>query len=510
MLGARWLKCRPNVASEPRNGKGNSRLVPTTLTRSRILGIGFAVVSLAFAACGHSHSTPGPLPMVSATPIPTNSATGLSLPCTNADVAYEPDGGNGNGFHGIQTIQYENSDGHLCASNTTTLPSAVTFASSVGPIAVTADFTGAIALLQNGAGNYTLAQDVFGAAFGSITPAGTPYDLSVPASPAPASCPTPYLISAATSVTLSGTAASGSSPLAFITGPSAGAIVALTSLPNAPPQYGCAIPFSGGNYKITPPTLPRSIVSVSPDSMGLILIARGPSDLLVFGEMPVASGPQYNAESDDTTLGSGATLTGIGNIAFDPADVSRVLVGGTSSGTGNRLTLITGLPGSITKSAGISLPGNINSISIEVSGTYAYVATDAGLFVVGGVGTGQLSIVTPGFVPGSAGGANAIPYTNCNSLPATLTYVAAARITNDGRHLVVLGTQPGTRCASGFNDSVVAIPFSPSSGGTPSPTPLPTATASVSPGSTPIPNPSSFVQNNVIAPPSAADYFLVH
>jgi len=481
-----------------------------TLTRSRILGIGLAAASLVFASCSHSHSTPGPLPSISPTPIPTSSNS-LTAACANADVAYEPDGGNGNGFHGVQTVQYANSDGNLCTSNITSLPPAVRFASSVGPLAFTSDLTGALALLQNASGNYTLVQDVFGAPFGTITPVGTPYDVSVAPTAAPSTSPTTVpLISNATSVSILGTTTQGTSPVGLVTGPGASAIVALTSLNNAPPQYGGAIPFSGSNYMIQPPTLPRSIVRVSPDVNGSILLARGPSDLLVFGGTIVSTGYQYNAQADDTTLGSNATLRGQGNLAFDPRDVSRVLLGGTSSGAGNVLTLITGLPTKIVKSSSTAVPGNINSITIDSSGTYAYVATDLGVVVVNGVASGTLSVVRPGFEPGSAAGTNALPYTNCNGVPGALTYASAARITSDGSRLVVLGTQPGTACASGYNASVVAIPFNSGSGSTPSPGPPASPTPTPPAGTTPVPNPSSFVQNNVIAPPSAADYFLVH
>ncbi|MDQ2908619.1 MAG: hypothetical protein M3R44_04625 [Candidatus Eremiobacteraeota bacterium] len=484
-------------------------MVRPTLTRARIFGIGLAAASFAFASCSHSRSTPGPIPTVSFTPIPSFSPTVLTSPCANADVAYEPDGGNGKGFGGVQTVEYENSDGNLCTSSVTSLPKAVTFASSVGPLAFTPDFTGAIALLRNASGGYTLAQDISGAAFGQIVPVGTPYDVSVPPTPAPSASPTTVpLIADGSSVTLLGTTTQGSSPIALITGPAASAIVALTSLPNAPPQYGGAIPYSGGNYSIQPPTLPRSIVSVSPDLAGSILLARGPSDLLVFAGTTVATGYRYNAVADDSTLGSGAILRGQGNIAFDPRDISRVLIGGTSSGSGSTLTLVTGLPNKIVRSSSITVPGNINSVQIENSGTYAYVGTDAGLIVVNGVGSGSLSVVAPGFEPGSVGGRNVLSYTNCNGLPAALSYVSAARISSDGRYLVALGTQPGTACASGYNDSVVAIPFNPSGGSTPAPSTSPTP--SPAPSTTPAPMPSSFVQNNVIAPPSAADYFLVH
>ena len=455
------------------------------------------MVSLAFAACGKSNNTT-PAPPSSPTPIPSTSPTVVTSPCANPAAAYEPDGGNGGGFAGIQTVRYESSNQTLCAAAPAT-PQAVTFGAPVGGLGFATDASVAIALLRGNGANFNLAQDVFGASFGQITPVGATYPLDVmptpPSSASPVAIPT---IPSATSVSIVGTA---NQAVALTTGPGANAVVALTSLTQAPPIYGNSIPFASPSYTMSPQFRSRSIVQTSPDSSTLLL--RGPQDLVSFEITLVASGFQFNAVADDTTLGSGAILSGRGNIAFSPVSGSgRALIGGLSSGGGSTLTLVTGLPKSITRASTITLPGNINSIVIDSGGTHGYVATDAGIVTVSGVNGSALTIVTPGFL-GSANGINLLPFVNCIGANATLTQVQGIGLSADGFFLVALGTQPGLACPSAHNASVVAIPFSPSAGTTPSPAPAP------SPGSTTTPAPKSFVQNNVIAPPSAADNFLV-
>jgi len=466
------------------------------LTRPRLLGIGFAVVSLAFAACGKSNNST-PAPVASSTPISTISPTVVTSPCVNAAVAYEPDNGNG-GLTGVQTVRYESSNQTLCGAAPAT-PQAVAFGAPVGSLAFAPDASVAIALLRGNGPNYNLAQDVFGAAFGQITPVGATYPLDTMPTPASSASPTALpTIPDASSVTIVGTA---SQAVALTTGPGASAIVALTSLTQAPPIYGNNIPFAAPSYSMSPQFRSRSIVQASPD--GATLLLRGSGDLVSFEIALVASGFQFNAVASDATLGSGVVLRGRGNIAFSPvAGAGRALVGGTSSGGGSTLTLVTGLPKAITRSSTLTLPGNINSIVIDASGTYGYVATDAGIVTVKGVNAPALSVVTPGFL-GMANGTNVLPFTNCNAQSALLTQVQGIGLSADGNFLVALGTQPGTACASARNASVVAIPFSPTAGVTPSPSPAP------APGSSSTPAPKSFVQNNVIGPPAAVDDFLV-
>jgi len=460
---------------------------------------------------GRGSSTPPPV-APTFTPVPTLSPSALTSPCAGAYAAYEPDGGTGPA--GVQTIRYATSVGTLCGM-TPAAPTTVAFGSSVGSVGFAPNLTTALALLRAPDGGYHYAQDVAGASLGQLVPVGAVYDLNAQPTAAPTTAPSPgATTSASPTPTLVPTIADASSvsivgdataSVGLIVGPAATAIVALTSLTNAPPQYGSSIPFAGSGYKIAPPTAVRSNVLVSADSA--VALVRGPSDLLAFQISIVASGYQFNAVADDPTLGSGGVvLRGIGNIAFSPSSSARALVGGTTAtGTGNVLTLVTGLPTAITKGASLTLPGNINSIAIDVGGTHAYVATDAGIVVVSGVSNGSLAVSAP-FVSGAGSAANALPYTDCNGRATAMTNVASVRLssyidtgTSVGT-LVALGRQPGTTCASGANDAVVAIPIVPTTGLRPSPAPSTTASPAV----------TQFTQNNVVAPPSAADYFLVH
>jgi len=482
-------------------------------------------VALAFAACGHSNSTtPAPVASVTAVPTATPSAGASATPCAiSLGIAYEPDGGNGGSLNGIQYTHFEDNNEALCSSgNTPTTPRVVTFSSSVGGLGFASDASDAVALLENTSGGYTLAQDIFGTAVGSLTPVGAPYDVSVEptafptgANASPAASATPAnapLISNAESVSILSTS---SSAVALILGsPSPGstpAIVALTSLTNAPPQYGDSVPFSGSSYTLTDaPNYFRNIVKVGTDTSGnTVALVRGPQDLVSFGVTVVATGFQFNLKAEDPSLGSYTTLRGSGAMAFDPADSGRALIGGTSTaGTGNTLTMITGLPTTITKTSTITLPGatSIRSIAIANTGVYALVGTDVGIFSIDGVNGSTLTLVTP-FAPSSlAAMANAPAYTTCTGAASTLTNVASIGISSDQRYLVALGSGSGVTCPSGYNDALVAVPYNPSTGTTPSPAPSPTATGGVVPS----PAPTNFTQNNVIAPPTGADLLYVH
>ncbi len=493
-------------------------MLRSKLTRSQILGLGFAAVSLALAACGHGGSTPSA--PTTPTPVPTGSVTVLSSPCAAAYVAYEPDAGvpNGLGFHGLQTVHYADGNTNLCGIvGPTATPVAVAFGTSVQSLGVSADFTDTVAIVQGGraasVGGYALVQDIFGLSVGQIVPAGSPYDLTIQPTPVPTIVPSPGTSAAptasatgpaqtlkdASSVAVFGSSSTG---IALTTGPAATSIIGVTSLTNAPPQYGSAVTYVNPNYPITVPNLPRSILAVSPN--GTVLLARGPSDLLSFSITGEASGYQLSAVADDLTLGSNVALRGVGNIAFDPADSTRALVAGSTSGQSNLLTLVTGLPAAITRSSHIFLPAAINSIAIDSTGVYAYIATPAGIYSVSGINGGVLTQAVA--FTTRASGPSVLSYTNCNNVAALLTNVSSVRISNDGKYLVALGNAPSTVCPiAGMNSSVVAIPFSPTTNSTPSPGPT---TAVVAPA-TATPFVNKFVQNNVITPPSAADYFLV-
>ncbi|GAC1396051.1 MAG: hypothetical protein NVSMB59_14740 [Vulcanimicrobiaceae bacterium] len=495
-----------------------ARLIPKRL---RTLGVALAVVSLA-AACSRSAGTSGPVPTASAVvPTPSGVPAALASPCAAVNgIAYEPDAGMGGAFKGIQVTQFEDRAGNLCAATAApnATPPGVAFASAVGPLAFATDLSDAIAVLANATGGFTLAQDIFGANVGSIVPVGAPYDLASQPTPSPtatsSTSPAPTatpanapLIADAQSIAILGGGLAG---VALTTGvPAAGspnALVALTSLTNAPPQYGQSVPFSGASYTLrTIPNLPRTIVRVgisqsSGGNFSVVALARGPQDLLAFSVSAVGTGYRFDAQSDDTTLGSGATLRGSGAIAFSPLDASRALVGGTSGGASTQLTLVTGMPSKLVSSSTLGLPGAIRSIAVTANGAFGVVGTDVGIVVVKGVDTGTLSFVAP-FAPNPAApSASAPTYRTCSGAPAALTNVASVGVSADARYLVALGTSAGVACASGYNDSIVAVALNAATGTTPSPAPVTSGT----------PPPASFVQNNIIAPPVGADYLFVH
>jgi len=503
-------------------------LARLNLTRPRTLAIGLAVVSLAFAACSRSSST-SPIPIGTSTPtgVPTapGSPTALSSPCANSlGIAYVPDAGNGGAaFKGVQVTHFQDSAGNLCgataAPNAT--PAGVAFSASVGPIAFSNDRTAGIAVLANAAGGYTLAQDLFGASVGALVPAGMPYDLGAnpptpaptasSASPGPTASPlTAPLIADVQSVSILGNGFGGGNVALALGVPapsSQSAIVALTSLTNAPPQYGSSVPLSGGAYTLkTIPANPRSIVRVGTDPTQSVVLVRGPQDLLAFAVTIVPSGYQFDARALDASLGSATTLRGSGAIAFDPQDAGRALIGGTTAGDATALTLVTGLPGKIVRAATLAMPGAIRSIAATPNGTYGIVATDAGIVVVRGLDTGTLAIVPP-FAPAAGSSiASAPTYRTCAGTTAPLSSIFSVAISGNQRSLVALGTTPGVSCPSGYNASIVAVPFSVTTGTTPSPAP----TTAPSPGAIATATPTIFVQNNVIAPPPGTDYFFAY
>ena len=229
-----WLPAASNLEG--------TQLARLFLTRSRIFGIGLATAALAFVACGHHNTTPTVTPTV--TPTSIISPTASSSPCIlSIGVAFEPDGGNGNGFDGIQVSHYEGNDTNTCTvGGPTATPAVVPFASSVGGFAISG--TGpdggvdSVALLKNSLGGYSLVQDVFGAESAIIVPVGSPYDASVQptAAATTGATATPTTVPVIPDVTSVTTLGGGSEGLALIVGPAASppAIVAVTSLEDAP------------------------------------------------------------------------------------------------------------------------------------------------------------------------------------------------------------------------------------------------------------------------------------
>ncbi len=480
-------------------------------SRSRVLGGGLALAALA-TACGRGSTV---TPQATPTPVPTVSGGGgipTSACATSAYAAYEPDGGNGAGFTGIQVVHYADTRGDLCAAPGP-VPSALAFAGSVGPFTERTDGSGtsdALAVIGPGTGAYHLVQDVLNLGIGAPIPAGAPYDFAVlpPAPtplpsvspvPSPTSTVPPPLLSDVTSISiLLSSFNSAASAVGLATAPNSSAVVAVTSLSNAPPLYGGSVfynpPAGTVGNKITPTVAARSTIVAAPD--GSSVVARGPADLLLY-QVPVPY--QLIAVAENTSLGTnGVVLRGFGNVAYDPRDTRRLLVAGTSGGATAHLTLLTGLPTALTVAGSIDVPGSVNSLVIDRSGTYAYVATNAGIVAVKGIDTGSLALATISGAP-SSGNATQLPYIDCNGRATSLSNVFAVRLSSLDRQLVALGTSPGTACAGGYNASVVAAAFTASTATIAVPSPAPSATAA----------PATFTQNNVIPPPLGADYFVV-
>jgi hypothetical protein len=514
-------------------------LARLNLTRSRIFGLGIATA--AFAACGHSGTTPSATP--TATPSSIVSTSPSSPPCIlSLGIAYEPDAGNGNGLDGIQVTHYEGNSEYLCAAVTySATPPPVRFSSSVGEFAISGAGTDgvddAVAIVQNTSGSYSLVQDVFGATAGPLVPAGAPYDASLqPPTPVPTGSGTaapasaqPVIPDISSVTTING----GSSGVALLVGPAAAppAIVAVTSLENAPPQFGESVLYNEPYAHLpSPAPFPRSIIRVdsATTTSGTTTLVRGQYDLLSYAVTTSGIGFQFNLEAQDTNLGTGIPMRGNGNIAFDPSDGSRALIGGTTAGGQGVLTLVSGLPDAITELSTLTLPAAIHSIVISGNGLFALVGTDAGIVVVTSIDGTTLSTVTP-FDPSPLSAlANAIPYTSCTGVATKMTKVYSVGFapntvpgSTTATYIVALGTASGVACPSGYNASLVAVAFDTTLGATPAPSATPTATATPTPapvasGATPTPVPTAsptpppvFVQNNVIAPPTGADLLVV-
>jgi len=448
--------------------------------------VAVALFALALAACSKSGSTPSPTP--TATPTVNPSATAAPAGCLgfSGGVAYIPDGGGGT-FHGIQVVHFEDSTTNLCATSAIV---AVPFAGPVGAFGVSSDGSTALAALSTGAGPpFTRIQDVFGASSGNLIPVGATYDVTAVPSPTPS----PAGASTLTDVNSIGIVGTGSVSVGLIGGPGVG-VLGLTSLTNAPPQFGGFVPFQGGVPDPGPGSRPIVLVASSTTAA----LARGPSDVLVYSISLVTTGYQFTIMAADTTLGYGVAtnLRGSGGIMFDPADASKALV--LQAPAANNITLVTSLPTALNHTSTLLLGSRPRSVTIATGGAIAVVGADNGFYIIQGVDTGTLSVVAP-FAP-VAGDllANAPSFVGCDGATYKMTNVSSVGISLDQKFLVVIGTPPTQHCASGNNSSMIALPFNTVNGTQPTPTP------SVSP----VP-PQLFTANNIVTRPADTDYVTV-
>jgi hypothetical protein len=459
------------------------------------MGVAVALVALALAACSHNTS---PTPAATASPSPNPSSTPAGCIEVANGTAFIPDGGAGGAFQGVQVVHFEDSNSNLCGVSTVLL---VPFNGAVGAMGVAADgSTGQVALSSSGGVTYTQIEDVFGVAAASLIPAGATYNVTQYPTASPSSSPSPTpsqspTLSDVNSVSILGTS---SASVGLIGGPGMG-ILGLTSLANAPPQFGGFIPFNGASPD--PGAGNRPIVQVAPTPSSAL--ARGPNDLLAFSVGIVATGYQFQIQAFDTTLGYGTShnLRGSGAMAISPSDTTRALIAGAPGP--DDITLITGLPYAITKSSTITLASRPHSVAISSGGAIAAVGADNGIYVIQNVNTTSISLVAA-FKPNPAdSNANALSFTGCDGRTYLLTNVSSVGFSLDQLYLVAVGTPSGQVCPNGYDSSLVAIAFNTASGAPPTPAPNPSPSPSSTPG------PTQFTANGIVTRPVDTDYVIV-
>jgi hypothetical protein len=471
-------------------------LPPLTLLRPRNLGVAVALVALALAACSHNSSTP--TTAATASPSPNPSTTPAGCVAVANGTAFIPDGGAGGAFQGVQVVHFEDSNTNLCGVASVLM---VPFNGAVGAMGVASDgSTGQVALSSNGGVTFTQVEDVFGVAAASLIPAGATYNVTQypTASPSTSPSPTPSqspTLSDVNSVSILGTS---SASVGLIGGPGMG-FLGLTSLANAPPQFGGFIPWSGASPD--PGSGNRPIVQVAPTPSSAL--ARGPNDLLSFSVGIVATGYQFSIQAFDTTLGYGTShnLRGSGAMAISPNDTTRALIAGAPGP--DDITLITGLPSAITKSSTITLASRPHSVAISTGGAIAAVGADNGIYIIQGVNTTSISLVGA-FKPNPAdSNANALSFTGCDGRTYLLTNVSSVGFSLDQLYLIAVGTPPGQVCAKGYDSSLVAIAFNTATGVPPTPAPNPSPSPSSTPG------PTQYTANGIVTRPVDTDYVIV-
>jgi hypothetical protein len=462
-------------------------LVPQTSPRLRSWGVGVALVALTLGACSHSGSTPPSAnPSPTPTPTPNPSSTPVGCSAVNFGVAFIPDGGSGS-FRGVQAVHFEDTNSNLCG---TVQIASIPFVGAVGALGFASDATtGLAAVSTNGGTTFTTVQDIFGINTSALIPVGSTYNVTV----APTATPTPggtVTLSDINSIWILG---SSTASVGLIGGIGPG-VLALTSLANAPPIFGGFVPFQGGTPD--PGAGNRPIVAIGGSSEAL---ARGPADLLSYQIAIVPTGYQFSLKAIDTTLGYGAhNLRGSGMIAINPQDSTRALIAGAPGP--NDVTLVTGLPGAITKASTLTLPSRPHSVAITAGGVIAVVGADNGFYAITGANGSTITLV-PAFAPNPAdASANAPTFAGCTAT-LRMTNVSSVGFSSDQRYLVLVGTPPAQVCPGGNNSSLVAIAFNTATGVPPSP--APTAAPSATPG------PSSYAANGIATRPTDTDYVIV-
>jgi hypothetical protein len=486
-------------------------LSSTSLTRTR-LGVAATLLLAAAAACSKSS--------VSATSSATTSPTATATPAT-IGVAYLPDGGNGGAFRGIQFVHFEDTSGNLLpAPSNSATPPAVTFSAPVGPLAFSKDASVAVAALNDGTG-FTQIQGIFGVTTANLVPAGLPYITSVPPSPTAAPSVTPPATAAPTSTPqadavvsdVRGISIFGSSTaaVALLQGNPAG-FLGVSSLTQVPPLFSGFYAFNAAGAVATPAPGAHQFIATAAvgsgttDSVGNPILGnalvRG-SDLFALQITVVNNGYGFRIVAEDPGLGVNpvaAAQRGSGAMAFSPSDPTRALIA-QAPGV-NDVTLVTGLPTKITRTATITLPSRPHSVAIATGGAMAVVGTDNGYYVIGGVNSATPTLLVPTspgiYGTGTGSSTNAPSYVGADGATHNLTNITSVAFSGDGKYLVLLGSLTPNSTGGGTTGTLVALPFNQTAGAAATPTPSATTTP-----------PQSFTQNNFYAPAVDQDLLVV-
>ncbi len=457
------------------------------LTFPRALLLGIAVGASALAACSNSSSTPTPTPTVKPTTSPSAGPT--STPAASVQgVVYLPDAGNG-APPGLTIARFLASNGgyyHYYLEN-------VNFGASVKSFSIASDSSVALAVTKSPTtGVYSYLQGVLGMAQANPIPGGPIYDTSILPTAAPSASPPPNnaVIPYDTSTTILQTSGNA---VGLSMGPDGQGILGVNQLNQQALHFNGFIGYSCNGNNFTPVTGRNNIlVSAGANGSGnYSVLVRGPNDLVTFAVTPNfnVSPPIYVfcVAKQDTTLGTYGGIEGRGAMTLSPADSTRAILAQTNT-SGNTITLVTGLPGNITKAAPITLSGasRANSVSIQSAGNYAVVGADSGLYVVSGIRTGKLAPVPQGSP--AIESAYAPYYKGGDGANHRLQNVTSVGFTSDGGYIAALASTTPKSPGGGTTASIILLPFDATNGVISAPV---------------------LVDNNVVTPAYTQDYMVV-
>lgn len=216
-----------------------------------------------------------------------------------------------------------------------------------------------------------------------------------------------------------------------------------------------------GGKPVAAETIPapdvRNGLTLSADNK--VLLARGYSGLTAYSVSTVTpaqgalGGWVYHSFKQTANLTNVPALDAAdarAGVAISPTDSSRaVVVGG-----GPSIVEVTGLPGSASCLTPVAITGgarNAFGVSISTDGTMAFVVTDNAIVSFSGVNTGTLQQIQYFPVPVGSGD--------------SLTHIATAAVTPDGKYLVAIGHLASNPSAT--TGDLVVLPISSSGVGAP-------------------------------------------